>query len=581
MALVYCLALVPSASGQLSMVNASATPTLVDSNDSKSVEIGVKFRADSNGYVTGLRFYKASTNVGTHIGHIWSRAGVLLGSATFTSETKSGWQQVNFSTPIAVSANTTYIASYFAPSGHYSATSNFFARVGIDSPPLHALANGVDGANGVYRYGSSSGFPTDSYFSTNYWVDVVYAAQTTIANPQLTINTSSLSFGSITVNTSSIQTVVLTSTGTSAVTVNSASITGAGFSLVGGSLPVTLNPNQSATLQVQFKPTAAGAVAGQLTISSSSSTGSKSVVALSGSGTAVANPQLTVSPSSLSFGSVTVNSATTRTVTLTSTGTSSVTVNSASIAGSGFTIVAGSFPVTLNPSQSLTLQIQFKPTTAGSVAGQLTISSNSSSGSTSVVTLSGTGTAANSQLTVSTTSLSFGSVAINTATTQTVTLTSTGTSSVIINAATITGAGYATLGGSFPLTLNPGQIATLQIQFKPTTVGAVAGQLTISSNSSSGSSVVVALSGTGTSTAHSVDLSWNAPTGSTNPVVGYNLYRSIGGGSLQLLNSSPVLQTVYVDNGVVSGSVYNYIAKSVDANGVESAPSNQIAVTIP
>ena len=581
MALVYCLALVPSASGQLSMVKASATPTLVDSNDSKSVEIGVKFRADSNGYVTGLRFYKASTNVGTHVGHIWSRSGVLLGSATFTVETKSGWQQVSFSTPIAVSANTTYIASYFAPSGHYSATSNFFTRAGIDSPPLHALANGVDGPNGVYHYGSSSGFPTDSYFSTNYWVDVVYAAQTTIANPQLTINTSSLSFGSITVNTSSIQTVVLTSTGTSAVTVNSASITGAGFSLVGGSLPVTLNPNQSATLQVQFKPTAAGAVAGQLTISSSSSTGSKSVVALSGSGTAVANPQLTVSPSSLSFGSVTVNSATTRTVTLTSTGTSSVTVNSASIAGSGFTIVAGSFPVTLNPSQSLTLQIQFKPTTAGSVAGQLTISSNSSSGSTSVVTLSGTGTAANSQLTVSTTSLSFGSVAINTATTQTVTLTSSGTSSVIISAATITGAGYATLGGSFPLTLNPGQIATLQIQFKPTTVGAVAGQLTISSNSSSGSSVVVALSGTGTSTAHSVDLSWNAPTGSTNPVVGYNLYRSIGGGSLQLLNSSPVLQTVYVDNGVVSGSVYNYIAKSVDANGVESAPSNQIAVTIP
>ena len=63
--------------------------------------------------------------------------------------------------------------------------------------------------------------------------------------------------------------------------------------------------------------------------------------------------------------------------------------------------------------------------------------------------------------------------------------------------------------------------------------------------------------------------------------MGYNLYRSISGGSLQLLNSSPVLQTVYVDNGVVSGSVYNYIAKSVDANGVESTPSNQIAVTIP
>jgi len=101
------------------MMKAAPAPTLIDSNDAKPVELGVKFRADSNGYVTGLRFYKASTNAGAHVGHIWSRSGVLLGRATFTSETRSGWQQVNFSTPIIVSANTTYIASYFAPSGHY------------------------------------------------------------------------------------------------------------------------------------------------------------------------------------------------------------------------------------------------------------------------------------------------------------------------------------------------------------------------------------------------------------------------------------------------------------------------------
>jgi Domain of unknown function (DUF4082)/Bacterial Ig domain len=157
----------------------SATPVLIDSNDGTPLEVGVKFRADSVGTVTGIRFYKASTNVGTHIGHIWNSSGVMLASATFTNETASGWQQVTFATPIQVAANTTYVASYFAPSGHYSADTNYFATGGVDSPPLHALANGVDGSNGLYVYTSSSSFPSNSYLSSNYWVDVLYTAAQT------------------------------------------------------------------------------------------------------------------------------------------------------------------------------------------------------------------------------------------------------------------------------------------------------------------------------------------------------------------------------------------------------------------
>jgi len=157
----------------------TAAPTSIDSGDTTPVELGVKFRADSQGYIVGLRFYKATTNTGTHLAHLWSSAGVLLGSATFSGESGQGWQQVTFSNPILISANTTYIASYFAPAGHYSANTNYFATLGVDNPPLHALANGVDGANGVYLYTSSGGFPTNSYASTNYWVDVVYAAPST------------------------------------------------------------------------------------------------------------------------------------------------------------------------------------------------------------------------------------------------------------------------------------------------------------------------------------------------------------------------------------------------------------------
>jgi hypothetical protein len=417
---------VPSASAQIiTLLNESVKPSLIDSNDGKAVELGVKFRSDTSGFITALRFYKATTNTGVHVGHIWSSSGTLIASATFTGESTSGWQRVSFSAPVPIAANTVYIASYFAPTGHYSADSNYFAKAGVDRPPLHALANGVSGPNGVYLYSASSGFPTSSYQSTNYWVDVEYGQnQTGAANSQLSESATALSFGNVTVNSPATQSVTLTSSGTSPVTVNSASISGAAFSLVGASLPVTLNPGQSTTLQVQFKPTATGSATGSLSISSNSTTGSTAVVSLSGTGAAAANPKLSLSATSLSFGSVTMNSSTTQSLTLTSSGTSAATVNSASISGAAFSIVGATMPATLNPGQSMTLQVQFKPTATGSATGNLTISSNSTTGSTAVVSLSGTGTTANSQLTLSATTLSFGSVAVNTATTQSLTLTS-------------------------------------------------------------------------------------------------------------------------------------------------------------
>ena len=340
-------------------------------------------------------------------------------------------------------------------------------------------------------------------------------------------------------------------------------------------------PDPDADAAGAVPPTATGTASGQITISSDSSTGSTAVVALSGTATAAPNPQLTVSAASLSFGSVTVNTAATQTLTLTSSGTSPVTVNSAAITGAGFTIAAQSFPVTLNPAQSLTLQVQFDPTATGTASGQITISSNSTTGSTALVALGGTGTAANPQLTVSATTLSFGSVTVNTATTQSLTLTSSGTTPVTVSSAAITGAGFTIVGGSFPVTLNPTQTLTLQLQFEPTTAGALTGQITINSNSTSGSTAVVSLSGTGTAVAHEVDLSWDAPASSPDPVAGYNIYRATGSGSLALINSSPDSAVTYVDSAVVSGATYSYVVKSVDSSGVESVASNEIMVTIP
>ncbi len=147
-----------------------ATPTLADSGDPSSVELGVKFSSSVSGSVTGIRFYKASTNTGTHIGSLWSSTGTLLASATFTNETASGWQYVNFSSPVAITAGTTYVAGYFAPNGHYSETEKAF-KTSIETPPLTAPAT----SNGVYAYASSSTFPTSTWEESNYSVDVLFA----------------------------------------------------------------------------------------------------------------------------------------------------------------------------------------------------------------------------------------------------------------------------------------------------------------------------------------------------------------------------------------------------------------------
>ncbi|MGD0632531.1 MAG: N,N-dimethylformamidase beta subunit family domain-containing protein, partial [Terracidiphilus sp.] len=154
----------------------SAVPTVIDQGTDSPVELGVKFRSDIGGFVTSIRFYKASANAGTHIGDLWTTNGTLLATATFTGETASGWQQVNFASPVSINSNTVYVASYHCNNGHYSADDNYFASSGVDNPPLHALANGVSGPDGVYAYSAGSAFPTNGFNADNYWVDAVFAS---------------------------------------------------------------------------------------------------------------------------------------------------------------------------------------------------------------------------------------------------------------------------------------------------------------------------------------------------------------------------------------------------------------------
>ena len=116
-----------------------------------------------------MRFYKEPEDTGAHIGSLWSSSGTLLASGTFTGETASGWQELDFSSPVAITAGTTYVASYFSSTGYPAATPEGLASA-VTNGPLTALAGG-----GVYAYGSTNTFPTNTYNNNNYWVDVVYS----------------------------------------------------------------------------------------------------------------------------------------------------------------------------------------------------------------------------------------------------------------------------------------------------------------------------------------------------------------------------------------------------------------------
>jgi hypothetical protein len=226
--------------------------------------------------------------------------------------------------------------------------------------------------------------------------------------------------------------------------------------------------------------------------------------------------------------------------------------------------------------------VQFGPTTAGGITGQLAITSDSSTGTTTMVQLSGTGTTATTpQLQFSSTALSFGNVPVGSTATLSLTLISSGTSPVTVNTAALTGTGFSNSGTSFPVVLNPNQSVMLELQFDPTAATAATGQLTINSNSTTGSTTQISLSGTGTAVQHAIDLTWDAPSTSPDPVAGYNVFRSIDNGtSFTKVNSSGA-QTDYTDSDVQSGATYIYQVTSVDASGTESSPSNQISLTVP
>lgn len=169
------------ASAEGSLFTAADTPAMTGVVDGRAVELGVKFTSTAVGTITGLRFYKGVGETGTHLGSLWTASGSLLTSVTFTNETSSGWQTATFASAISITAGATYVASYHS-NGVYAATPSFFAS-SLTRGTLTAPSSFASGGNGVYAYGDASLFPSSSYNSTNYYVDVIFKPAPTNSAP--------------------------------------------------------------------------------------------------------------------------------------------------------------------------------------------------------------------------------------------------------------------------------------------------------------------------------------------------------------------------------------------------------------
>lgn len=408
--------------------------------------------------------------------------------------------------------------------------------------------------------------------ATNLPSPTTVALSGTGTQPAMSVTPSSVTFGTVADGTGSTQAVILKNTGTANLVVSSESVTGTGFS-VANFTAQTLTPGSSMSFNAVFAPTSAGAVTGSISVSTNLPA-SPTSIPLTGTG---ADPAMSITPSSVTFGSVVDGTNNSQTITVKNTGTVNLVVSSESVTGTGFS-VTGFAAQTVTPNNSMAFNAVFAPSSPGSVTGSISLSTNVP-GSPTAIGLSGTGAAPTFSLGASPTTLTFASVNVGSNSSLPVTLKNNGNSNITISGISGATAPFSTSGVSAGTTLTPNQSATLNVIFTPTASGAASTTITVASNSSTAPSISV--SGTGaTSTPPSVSLSWSAS--SSSDVVGYNVYRgTISGGPYTKLTPSPISALLDSDSSVSSGQTYYYVVTAVDSSNNESADSNQATASIP
>src|SRR5271168_178799 len=323
------------------------------------------------------------------------------------------------------------------------------------------------------------------------------ATATSTAVADLTVSPTSITFGSVAVGSTATQAVKLTNTGNGSASISKMAFSGTGVSVSGLTTPMTLAAGQATSFTVTYKPSSPGTLGGTVSITSNASDPSV-VIDLSATATSTAVADLTVSPTSITFGSVAVGSTATQAVKLTNTGNGSASISKMAFSGTGVSVSGLTTPMTLAAGQATRFTVTYKPSSPGTLGGTVSITSNASDPSVGI-DLSATATStAVADLTVSPTSITFGSVAVGNTATQTVKLTNTGNGSASISKMAFSGTGVSVSGLTAPMTLNAGQTANFTVTYKPVSAGTLGGTVSITSNASD-PSVVIDLSAIATS----------------------------------------------------------------------------------
>jgi hypothetical protein len=385
----------------------------------------------------------------------------------------------------------------------------------------------------------------------------------------LAMSPTSVAFGNVNVGSSSSKTVTLTNSGTAAVNITAATITGSGYTMT--LKPMSINAGANATFTATYAPTTAGSVSGSISITSNAA-GSPATIALSGTGM---QAQTTATPSSVAFGTVTDGTTDSVPIVLKNNGNTTLTFSQISVTGAGFAQTGLTTSTTIAAGASTTFNATFDPSTAGAVSGSITLTTNGTPSSL-VISLSGTGQATSLSLGANPTTLAFGNVLDQNSSEMTTSVTNNGNANATISSVTVTGAGFSASGITNGTVLTPGQSVPLTVTFAPTSGGAVSGATIKIASNAANSPITVSLSGTGM---HSVMLTWSAsPTGG----VTYNVFRGTtsGGEGTTPINTSPITSLSYTDTNVTPGATYYYTVEAVDSAGSSSA-SNEASAHVP
>lgn len=313
-----------------------------------------------------------------------------------------------------------------------------------------------------------------------------------LTHPLLAASVTALTFGTQAVGVAApAQSVTFTNSGGAPLTISQLALGGANAAAFTETDDCTAAPiavNASCIAQVTFNPAASGAASATLSLTTNAP-GAALSVALSGTG---AIPAATLAPSSLTFSSQTVGSASAaQTVTLTNSGSVPLTITS--VAATGDFAETNTCGSSVAPAASCGISITFKPTAAGSRTGTLSVLDNAA-GSPQTVALSGTGAGvATAALTPA--SLTFAAELVkNASAAQTLTLTNSGTAALAI--ASIAASGDFAQTNTCASSLAAAGKCTISVTFTPSATGSRAGTLTVT-DSAAGSPQTAALAGTG------------------------------------------------------------------------------------